>query len=90
VIYADILTSWFFDAVLEIYTQQFTRCLHFTQQYSIYIYLGYFVVVSSCHRGALSYSLCLMIKLTKETRQMGLKGKGLEREGMKRVFIVED
>jgi hypothetical protein len=36
-----------------------------------------------------------MIKLTKETRQMGLKGKGLEgkgfeREGMKRVFIVED
>jgi hypothetical protein len=36
-----------------------------------------------------------MINLTKETRQMGLKGKGLEgkgleREGKKRVFIVED
>jgi hypothetical protein len=33
VIYADILISWFLAAVLEIYTQHFTRCLHFTQQY---------------------------------------------------------
>jgi hypothetical protein len=32
VIYADILISWFLAAVLEIYTQHFTRRLHFTQQ----------------------------------------------------------
>jgi hypothetical protein len=31
VIYADILISWFLAAVLEIYTQHFTRRLHFTQ-----------------------------------------------------------
>ena len=31
-IYADILISWFLAAVLEIYTQHFTRRLHFTQQ----------------------------------------------------------
>jgi hypothetical protein len=29
----DILISWFLAAVLEIYTQHFTRRLHFTQQY---------------------------------------------------------
>jgi hypothetical protein len=33
VIYADILISWFLAAVLEIYTQHFTRRLHFTQQW---------------------------------------------------------
>jgi hypothetical protein len=32
VIYADILISWFLAAVLEIYTQHFTRRLHFSQQ----------------------------------------------------------
>jgi hypothetical protein len=32
VIYADILISWFLAAMLEIYTQHFTRRLHFTQQ----------------------------------------------------------
>jgi hypothetical protein len=32
VIYADILISWFLAAVLKIYTQHFTRRLHFTQQ----------------------------------------------------------
>jgi hypothetical protein len=38
VIYADILISWFLAAVLEIYTQHFTRRLHFTQQ--IFNFMG--------------------------------------------------
>jgi hypothetical protein len=36
VIYADILISWFLATVLEIYTQHFTRRLHFTQQSSVF------------------------------------------------------
>ncbi len=35
-IYADILISWFLAAVLEIYTQHFTRRLHFTQQWVLF------------------------------------------------------
>jgi hypothetical protein len=34
VIYADILISCSLAAVLEIYTQHFTRRLHFAQQYA--------------------------------------------------------
>jgi hypothetical protein len=36
VIYADILISCSLAAVLEIYTQHFTRRLHFAQQHYIF------------------------------------------------------
>jgi len=49
VIYADILISWFLAAVLEIYTQHFTRRLHFTQHKQIFFWLMF------CRSGSMSH-----------------------------------
>jgi hypothetical protein len=58
VIYADILISWFLAAVLEIYTQHFTRRLHFTQQQLLMVdarinffpFLNFIIYLTvSCH-----------------------------------------